>query len=255
MTVCVGTMVNDCIVFASDSAISTYDPKGQHNMWNHGIKVFNLYRGLPIVAMSSGVSNFGAQSVYNLAKDLRVRFSSGAWLNPDSYTIKEVAEKSLEFFLIQYMSAYTLDTAPTYPFIFWIGGYSSQTVSGEIWEISIQGANVTMKPVMQGEGSYVFWGGQGEAISRLINGMSPTVENFMVNKKISNQDKDYLLSATISHLVSPVMPVRGICAVCEGLILLASSAGSDYFTPQKNERLRAGGRPNGQFLDFHPRMQ
>ena len=47
----------------------------------------------------------------------------------------------------------------------------------------------------------------------------------------------------------------GIFAVCEGLILLASRAGSDYFTPQKNERMRAGGRPNCQFLDFHPKMQ
>ena len=48
---------------------------------------------------------------------------------------------------------------------------------------------------------------------------------------------------------------RGICAVLEGLILLVSRAGSDLFTPQKNERMRAGGRPNGQFPDFHPRLQ
>ena len=52
-----------------------------------------------------------------------------------------------------------------------------------------------------------------------------------------------------------VTQVRAICAVCEGLILLVSRAGSDFFTPQKNERMRAGGRPNGQFPDFHPRLQ
>ena len=41
------------------------------NIWNHGIKVFNLHKQLPIVAMAAGMGNFGPISVSDLAKYLR----------------------------------------------------------------------------------------------------------------------------------------------------------------------------------------
>ncbi len=230
MTVCVGVKVRDCIVFAADSAISMSSNDGQvHNIWDHGIKVFNLYRGLPIVAMSSGIASFGTQSVYNLAKDLRVRFSSGAWLNPASYTIKEVAEKSLAYFFGHYSSVYTLDTAPTEPFTFWVGGYGSQGVNGEIWETSIQDLNPRIKLMMPGEEGYVIWGGQKEPISRLIHGMSPTVHNFMVNKEISNQDIGDLLNTTTASMVDVSMPVQDAIDLSKFLVYITKMY--FYFNP------------------------
>ena len=47
MTVCVGIKVRDCMVFAADSASSLVETAEDgssrvFNVWNHGIKVFNL---------------------------------------------------------------------------------------------------------------------------------------------------------------------------------------------------------------------
>ena len=76
MTVCVAIKVHDCIVFAADSAVSlsTTYPDGSSavsNVWKHGLKVFNLHRDIPIVAMTAGLGNFGSMSISSMAKDLR----------------------------------------------------------------------------------------------------------------------------------------------------------------------------------------
>ena len=80
MTVCVGVKVRDCIVFAADSAVSmmTSTSSGEPivaNVWNHGIKVYNLHKKLPIVAMSAGAGNLGSASISEVAKYLRSQFT------------------------------------------------------------------------------------------------------------------------------------------------------------------------------------
>ena len=64
MTVCVGVAVHDCLVFAADSASTLIGPNpaapGQSavlNVYRHGNKVFNLYKKLPIAAMTCGMGN------------------------------------------------------------------------------------------------------------------------------------------------------------------------------------------------------
>ena len=78
MTICVGIQVNDCLVFAADSAVTlSYGPDATGadiiNVLPHGNKVFNLHRDLPICAMFCGLGNIGSESIASLAKDLRVR--------------------------------------------------------------------------------------------------------------------------------------------------------------------------------------
>ena len=82
MTICVAVKVHDCIVFGADSASSLMvttaeGQSGISNVWQHGIKVFNLHKGLPIVAMTCGMGHFGSASISNLAKDLRLLLSRG----------------------------------------------------------------------------------------------------------------------------------------------------------------------------------
>ena len=79
--------------------------------------------------------------------------------------------------------------------------------------------------------------------------MIPQRNISLITNELATESGRRIPEAIISHWI------RGICAVCEGLILLVSRAGSDFFTPQKNERMRAGGLANCQFLDFHPKMQ
>jgi hypothetical protein len=76
VTVCVAVCVHDGIVFAADSASSLVanGPDGSSsiiNVYRHGNKVFNLYKGLPICAMTAGMGSIGAAPIHALAKDLR----------------------------------------------------------------------------------------------------------------------------------------------------------------------------------------
>ena len=70
MTVCVGVKVRDCIVFAADSAVSMISTSGGQpivqNVWNHGIKVYNLHKELPIIAMWSALATWVPRRQANL---------------------------------------------------------------------------------------------------------------------------------------------------------------------------------------------
>ena len=77
MTVCGAIEVHDCIMFAADSAVSVTALVSDgtsvlSNVWQRGLKVFYLHRDLPIMAMTTGMGNFGSASVDYLAKDLRL---------------------------------------------------------------------------------------------------------------------------------------------------------------------------------------
>jgi hypothetical protein len=107
MTVCVGVAVHDCLVFAAESAstlVDTDPTTGQSrvlNVYRHGNKVFNLHKKLPISAMTCGMGNIGASSIATLAKDLRLRLTSGPaeWrLDPRDYTVEDIARRPEDLF-------------------------------------------------------------------------------------------------------------------------------------------------------------
>jgi len=117
MTVCVAVKVHDCIVFAADSASSLIDGATGDgrplipNVYAHGNKVFNLKKLLPIAAMTCGMGNIGPVSISTLAKDLRQRFdgTDPVWrIDPENYTIQEVAEKAKVFFFDEHYCALEL---------------------------------------------------------------------------------------------------------------------------------------------------
>ena len=105
MTVCVAVQVNECLVFAADSAVTLFygvDPQGLDiiNVLPHGYKVFNLHRDLPISAMTCGLGNIGEASVSSLAKDLRIALmgaDEGYRIGPNAYSIEEVAIKARRY--------------------------------------------------------------------------------------------------------------------------------------------------------------
>jgi len=106
LTLAVALQVHDGVVLASDSALTLYDPTKVApdnilNVYNHGNKIFNLVKGLPIGAVFYGAGSFGTASTPTLIKDLRRRFvgesptTAKKWkLNPKSYTIEEVAVRA-----------------------------------------------------------------------------------------------------------------------------------------------------------------
>ena len=138
----VAVRVLDGMVFAADSASSiSHTAPGEEprisNVYQHGIKVFNLFKRVPVAGMTCGLGNFGTASIASLAKDFRYRMSAGddSWrLNPKDYSIEEVAGKAKRYFFDDKYSA--LDPKPADAFEFWIGGYPSDMEAPyELWKV------------------------------------------------------------------------------------------------------------------------
>ena len=223
MTVCVAIKVHDCIVFAADSAVSmtTATQDGGFvvsNVWKHGLKVFNLHRDLPIVAMTAGLGNFGAMSISNLAKDLRIGLMGQ--LCRDNYTLEEVANCAKLYFEAEYIKAHA-SPIPHNSFEFWIGGYSHDNQHGEIWKIESHDGdwhNPTQL-VLPGTSSQVLWGGQIQAISRLLLGFDPQLNQIV---SILTEDQRQLLDSELQKIQTPLvnasMPVQDAIDLADFLV-------------------------------------
>ena len=233
MTVCVGVAVNDCLVFASDSASSLVntDPvtgKSQIvNVFAHGEKVYKLYKHLPLVAMTCGMGNIGSDSIATLAKDLRRRMMGNdpAWhINKVGYTVEEVAVKARELFFEERYQALIPQPPAPHSFEFWIGGYSSDFSSGhEVWKIGIQNGNCPPPEKVLGDGnSGVFYGGQPGPINRLIVGFDQRLREVLtsggVDQAMAGQIEGFLRQQLESPLVSPSMPVRDAIDLADFLV-------------------------------------
>ena len=215
MTVCVAIKVHDCIVFAADSAVSlTTTSQGDmsvvSNVWKHGLKVFNLHRDLPIVAMTAGLGNFGSMSISNLAKDLRIRLMEKLCQN--SYTIAEVANDAQLYFQDEYKRSHAIPVQ-YHSFEFWIGGYGHDNKHGEIWKIKIRnGQWLDPAQLVKPETSHhIVWGGQVQAISRLLLGYDLQIPQAL------NLDASQL-SAFQTPLVNPSMPVQDAIDLADFLV-------------------------------------
>ncbi|WP_316172166.1 MULTISPECIES: hypothetical protein [unclassified Bradyrhizobium] len=231
MTICVAVQVNDCLVFAADSAVTlTYgsDPNGQEiiNVFPHGNKVFNLHRDLPICAMTCGLGNLGPESTAILAKDLRIKLMGGDAsyaLDPSNYTIEEVAEKTRKFLFDEKFSQ--LPVKPQTHLNFYIGGYSSGADAPERWLVRIE-SEKNHSPAPErlgapGEGG-LSWGGQPEAINRLVMGISGNYAEALAAENIDPAVGAPIITAVQNHcqvyLVSAAMPVQDAINLADFLV-------------------------------------
>jgi hypothetical protein len=218
VTICVGVQVNDCLVFAADSAVTLFysGPSGAEvvNVLQHGNKVFNLHRDLPICGMTCGLGNIGADSVTTLAKDLRILLMSrdhDYQIDPERYTIEEVAVKAREFLFENKFSA--LSDKPKAELSFYVGGYSSNSSAPERWLVKIQGeTNSSPPPECLGKTCGLSWGGQPEAISRLVMGVGIDHAKALADAGLS-PDQIKAVSASLlkslqAHFLHPAMPVQ-----------------------------------------------
>ena len=171
--------VNDCLVFAADSAVTlSFGPNAEGaeviNVLPHGNKVFNLHRHLPVCAMTCGTRQYGSDSITTLAKELRALFmhSTGEYLlDPGKYSIEEVAIKARKFLFEEKFQA--LKDKPKSELSFYVGGYSSGANMPERWLVRIlSGSNESPAPECLGKEVGLCWGGQPEAVYRLVMGVS-----------------------------------------------------------------------------------
>lgn len=232
MTICVAVKVHDCIVFAADSASSLVESSMDDgraliaNVYAHGNKVFNLRKGLPIAAMTCGMGNIGPVSISTLAKDLRERFTTprSKWsLNPEKFTIEEVATKARSFFFEEHYAA--LDQKPTgdHEFQFWIGGNGAGQMHGEIWRIRIVNGEAPQPECLASQGDFdILYDGQPEAINRIVNGYSQFLGQALLDIGLEPDKLDGVLThietRTRAPLIAPAMPVQDAIALADFLV-------------------------------------
>lgn len=143
MTVAVVVKVNDGIVLASDSASTVGEPGPVPgsimpiNIYNHGTKIFRLHnKNVPLGAITWGLGNIGSSSLKILAKDFKRELMEGAnALDPDSFTVEDVAQRFKIFMFDQrYEPAYS-QAANKPDMGFKVVGYSSGQSLGEVWNM------------------------------------------------------------------------------------------------------------------------
>ena len=220
MTVCVALKVHDCIVFTADSATSLIgtDSQGHQlvvNIYDHANKVFNLHKKLPLAAMTAGIGNFGASSISTISKDLRALFTNGDEcyrLAHDDYTIEEVVVKARKYIFEERYA--NLAEKPMGTFQYWIGGYSARQDLGEIWKLQIQDGDCP-DPICEAPRdlpSMISWGGQTEAINRLLLGYGQGLSEALLSVGLPKEHLDACMRQvalrTQAGLANPAMPTR-----------------------------------------------
>lgn len=228
MTVCVALKVHDCIVFAADSAatLSTTINGAQTvlNVYNNADKVFNLRRDIGVVSMTCGMGHIGGRSISSLAKELRVLITTGdKTVDKGNYTIEEIVNVADEFLREKYATSAATNGPDDY-LEFWVGGYGSDNDHGEIWKIVLS-QGTFQAPVQlnaPAKEADIFWGGQGQAISRLLNGVDPDFEKHLVKQGMDAKVAGHLglsvRSAFGTAIISPTMPVIDTIRLAEFLV-------------------------------------
>lgn len=222
MTVCVCVKVNECMVFASDSATSLdglgrKDANGDpiQQVYRHGNKLFQLHRRYPIMAMTSGLGNFGQASIAMLAKQFRHMIGDDG-TNPlgAEYQMKDVVEQAHDFFLKEkYGDAFGRVEGFNGGFELWIGGYSADAMYPELWRLRVfQGKVEDPEVVAKEEQVGIFRGGQPDPIDRLINGFGWKLEHVLMAHGVTPESHPELYKSVAPELflplVSPVMPIQ-----------------------------------------------
>ena len=233
MTVCVAVAVNDCLVFAADSAsslVSTDLSTGDSaimNVYANGDKVFNLHKKLPISAMTCGMGNIGSESISTIAKDLRKRLSSNdpEWrIDPVNYTIQDVAAKARRIIYEERFAALNPSPPAPHSLEFWIGGYGSDISSGhQVWKVLIQnGQSPEPELHLDFGGTGLLVGGQPGPVMRLVVGVDPNASQALQKAGMEQNAADSVLNCLRNELeaqlVMPTMPVRDAIELADYLV-------------------------------------
>jgi hypothetical protein len=230
MTVCISVKVHDCLVFAADSASSifahTANGSGIIKVFRHGNKVFNLHKGLPLVAMTCGMGNFGSASIATLTKDLRKCFGdkdSEYFVDVANYSIEDIAKKARKFLFEEKYSALPNKPQGDHSFEFWIGGYGSNSSKSEVWKVQIvNGASSDAAKIRSEDECGINAAGQPEAFNRLVLGYSAQIKDALISVGVEPAKLPQVLQAiqakTQANMLYESMPVQDAINLADFLV-------------------------------------
>lgn len=236
MTICVCVQVYDSIVFAADSAttLSSVRDDGQaqiQNVYMNANKVFNLVRDWPIAGMTAGLGNIGSQSISVLSKDLRFRLTGDDpeyALVKSSYTIEECAQKARRFLFEEKYQSLGEELRPKgeHQLDYWVGGFSAGSDLPELWKFSILNGDCPDPIQILGQGvTSIAWGGQPEAISRLVLGYGTGLMPALTEIGLKDDQQGGLLNHLANRLATPLvaaaMPTQDAVDLADFLVDVA----------------------------------
>ena len=147
------------------------------NVYDNANKIFNLCKGKSLGCITFGSGSVGNASISTLLKDLRAKLTAQELgFDPDSYTIRQVAE-ILGSFVADECKKVTDDALRHSINIgFLLGGYSSGEALGESWSVEIRGGVAAAPAELRKKHEPgISWGGMGEVLSRIVLGYSPAL--------------------------------------------------------------------------------
>ena len=171
MTILVSVKINDGIVMAADSASSFESGMVYH----HAHKIRNIVEGIPVGVMVAGSGGIGNESVDTLLKDLGVRLRGDDaqypdWkLDPQDYTVEQVALRVRQFLFEEKVRAHAGPVSSQIR----LCGYSAGRPLAEAWDILLNDSGCPPPVCVQREEDFgPRWAGDGEALDRLVLGVS-----------------------------------------------------------------------------------
>lgn len=235
VTICVAVCVHDGIVFAADSATSLVERTAAgasliSNVYRHGNKVFNLYKGLPICAMTAGMGSIGFAPIHALAKDFRRLMRTGGseyFIDRDSYTVEAIATMARKFLFEEKYQLLPEPLPAPHSLEFWVGGFSAGSETHELWKIEIVNGTCEAPSRLCGGGQTgLCWGGQPAPIQRLLMGYDPILlAEALTVAGVSEDELPQLMSMirsrTETHLHDAAMPIQDAIDLADFLVDLA----------------------------------
>jgi len=219
MTIVVSVRVNDGLVMAADSATTFSDQAGSAvKVYNSANKLFNLVKVWPIGAMTYGSGSIGAASIETLSKDLRVQLDPATGrdpaivLDPQTYTVRQVAERARDFLFTRYQAA-SPDGVPGFHMGYRVCGYSAGATLPEAWEVGISGAETFGPTSLYADDAFgPRWAGETEALDRLVLGTGSRLADALhqggldeANATVIHHD---LATRLYVQLYLPAMPIQ-----------------------------------------------
>ena len=185
------------------------------------------------MAMSAGLASFNDLSVNSLMKQFRDVLTEKL-REGQKYTLEKVTDFTNSAFRAIYAG---IDKPPGFSanFKFWIGGYGSDMDHGEVWKIEIRNGQLS-EPVQLASKltpSRIMWGGQAQALERLVRGHDPRIELVSGTDDLANEKERFeqirFLEAPLAHEFMPVRDAANLAAFLVDLTIKYVS-----FLPEPN---------------------
>jgi len=232
VSILVAVQVHEGMVLAADSAITNAFGTGQSdaNVYFGGNKLVNVYKGLPIAVAFCGAASLGPAPMAVVLKDFRERIRCER--SADFEQLKRrlsVGDMAARLRAYVYEERYKaiesqLPAAGDRPvMVLWVAGISAAESATELWQITVdsQGQCPPTTCVGPAGNCGVYWSGDKEAISRLMNGIGDAAQAALLGLipgPIGTQVQQALITASQANLWAPAMPIQDAIELADYLV-------------------------------------